>query len=71
MNAENPRYVSGANGSELRRLDEEMIELSLLIPSSQAAPLEQEARRQGLSAGELVRGLIREFLLYQSLGNRN
>jgi hypothetical protein len=71
MNAKNLRFVSATDGSELRRLDEEMIELSLLIPSSQAAPLEQEARRQGLSAGELVRGLIRDFLLSQALWNRN
>jgi hypothetical protein len=71
MNAKNLRFVSATDGSELRRLDEEMIELSLLIPSSQAAPLEQEARRQGLSAGELVRGLIREFLLSQALWSRN
>jgi Ribbon-helix-helix protein, copG family len=62
----------GAGNSEaFRRLDEEMVELSLLIPSSQAGTLEEEARRQGLSAGELVRGLIREFLLCQALWTRN
>ena len=71
MSAKNSRVVSGADANELRRLDEDMVELSLLIPSSQAATLEQEARLQGLSAGELVRSLIREFLLRQALWNRN
>jgi Ribbon-helix-helix protein, copG family len=61
----------GGSGEAFRRLDEEMVELSLLIPSSQAGTLEEEARRQGLSAGELVRSLIREFLLCQALWTRN
>jgi hypothetical protein len=46
-----------------------MVELSLLIPSSQAAPLEKEARRRGLTTGELIRGLIRDFFGYQALRN--
>ena len=71
MSREKPDRLLAGSGEALRRLDEEMVELSLLIPSSQAEPLEEEARRQGLSAGELVRGLIREFLIYQALWTRN
>jgi hypothetical protein len=71
MKAINRDLSPAGDGIECRRVDEEMVELSLLIPSSQAALLEKEARRRGLSAGELVRGLIREFLLYQTLCIRN
>ncbi len=71
MKAINRDICPAGDGNEFRRVDEEMVELSLLIPSRQAAPLETEARRRGVSAGELVRGLIREFLLYQALCNRN
>jgi hypothetical protein len=63
MKANNPKVFPASAGSEFRRVDEEMVELSLLIPSSQAKSLEQEARRRGISAGELIRHLIRDFFL--------
>jgi hypothetical protein len=69
MKAINRDISPAGDENEFRRVDEEMVELSLLIPSSQAVPLEKEARRRGQSAGELVRGLIREFFGYQALRN--
>jgi hypothetical protein len=69
MKAINRDISPAGDGNELRRVDEEMVELSLLIPSGQAALLEKEARRRGLSAGELVRGLIWDFFGYQALRN--
>ena len=44
------------------RVDEEMTELSVLLPGWQAAELEEAAQAKGLTGGQLVRGLIRDFL---------
>jgi hypothetical protein len=44
------------------RFDEEMTELAVLLPGWQASELEQAAQAKGLTAGQLVRGLIRDFL---------
>jgi hypothetical protein len=46
----------------LVRLDGEMMELVLLLPTGQAAALEHAARRQGLTSGQLTRRLIAAFL---------
>jgi hypothetical protein len=53
--------LAGPSGSDLSRLDGEMVELSLLLPSWQAAALEMAAEDQGLTAGQVVRQLIRDF----------
>jgi hypothetical protein len=58
-------------GKEVRRLDEEMVEMSVLVPRSQAVPLEREARRRGLTAGQMIRCLIRNFFLCQTTLHRN
>src|SRR5262249_23722647 len=44
------------------RVDAEMAELVLLLPDAQAAARELAARRRGLTAAQLARRLIREFL---------
>jgi len=56
---------------EVRFLDDNMVELSVLLPREQAAPLEQEARRRGLTAGQMIRSLIRQFFLCQAALHRN
>jgi hypothetical protein len=43
-------------------VDEEMAELSLLLPGWQAAALEQSARARGMTVGQVLRGLVRDFL---------
>ena len=58
-------------GKEIRRLDEEMVEMSVLVPRSQAVPLEREARRRGLTAGQMIRLLIRNFFVCQTTLHRN
>ena len=58
-------------GKEVRRLDEEMVEMSVLVPRSQAVPLEREARRRGLTAGQMIRLLIRNFFVCQTTLHRN
>ena len=65
------RLVSSLDGKGLRALDEEMVELSMLLPSSQAAPLEREAHRRGVTPGQLVRSIIRDFFLCQTVFHRN
>ncbi len=42
--------------------DSEVMEVVLLLPRSQAAALEEAARRWGLTTGQVLRGLIRKFL---------
>jgi hypothetical protein len=40
----------------------EVVEIPLLLPDWQVCALEAAARRRGLTAGEMVRSLVREFL---------
>jgi hypothetical protein len=46
----------------LTSLDGEVAEMLLLLPTDQAARLEEAARRRGLTSAELTRRLIRGFL---------
>jgi hypothetical protein len=43
------------------RLDREMVELTLLLPSWQATSLEMAAQDQGLTTGQMVRQVIHDF----------
>ncbi len=52
---------------DLARVDQDMMEMFLLLPGWQARQLEQHAQRQGLTPGELARGIIASFLRYQAL----
>ncbi len=65
------RLASSLEGNTLRALDGEMEELFLLLPKSQAALLEEEASRQGLTPGQLARSIIRDFFLCQTVFHRN
>ena len=47
---------------EIARIDPDMTELSLLIPTWQLDQLEQLARDQGLTLGQVIRRLINAFL---------
>jgi hypothetical protein len=47
---------------EIARIDTDMTELSLLIPTWQLDQLEQLARDQGLTLGQIIRRLINAFL---------
>ena len=48
---------------DLGQLDEDIVELSLLLPGWQLGALEKLARGQGLTTAQMVRGLIRDYLL--------
>jgi hypothetical protein len=43
-------------------LDDEMAELSLLLPAWQAMALDRAARADGVSAGQMLRRLIQDYL---------
>jgi hypothetical protein len=44
------------------RLEEEMVELSFLLPGRQAAELERLAHSRDLTVGQLIRLLIHDYL---------
>ena len=50
-------------------MTEDVVELTLLLPGMQAAALEAAAFHRGLTAGELVRRLVRDFLRAQNTTN--
>jgi hypothetical protein len=50
---------------DLRYMDEEVAEVSLLLPSSHVAALQERAQREGLTAGQLLRRLVRNHCLVQ------
>jgi hypothetical protein len=54
-------YPASPSAADVALLDEEMVELSLLLPSRQAQALEAAANDQGVTAGQLLRSLIRQF----------
>jgi hypothetical protein len=47
---------------EIARIDTDMTELALLVPTWQLDHLEQMARDQGLTLGQIIRRLINAFL---------
>ena len=53
--------LGGRLGGELRRLDPEMVELSLLLPQWQVEVLELAARGRGLTTGQMLRRLIGNY----------
>ena len=44
------------------RLAEEMTEFAVLLPSWEALQMERRARSQGLTVGQLIRTVIRDYL---------
>jgi hypothetical protein len=66
-----PSKTKETKRKEVRFLDDDMVELSVLLPRGQAAPLELEARRRGLTSGQMIRSLIRQFFLCQVVLHRN
>ena len=71
MKRKKRRLASSLEANGLRPLDENMTEFFLLLPRSQAAPLEREAHRRGVTPGQLVRSIIRDFFLCQAVFYRN
>ena len=47
--------------ADLCPLDNDMVEMSLLLPTWQAEALEEAADHQGMTAGQMLRGVIRDF----------
>lgn len=55
------RSPADGDSREISRFDNEMVELSVLLPSWQADALESAAQHQGLTTAQMVRLLIRDF----------
>jgi len=53
--------LTGRLAGDVRRLDSEVLELSLLLPQWQVDALEMAARGRGLTAGQLIRRLIGNY----------
>ena len=51
-----------AKACDMHPLDSEMVELSLLLPAWQAHELEKEADERGLTAGQMLRQALRDFI---------
>lgn len=49
-------------GDNCRPLDEEMTELSILVPSWQVAAIEQAARSEGITMGHYMRRALQQAL---------
>jgi hypothetical protein len=47
---------------DLGGLDDDVVELSLLLPGWQLSALEKAARHKGLTTAQMVRSLIRDYL---------
>jgi hypothetical protein len=52
---------SACGEGRVSRLDNEIVELSVLLPSWQVEALENAAQNQGLTTAQMVRVLIRDF----------
>jgi hypothetical protein len=51
---------------DLGRLNDDVVELPLLLPGWQVSALAKVARSEGQSTGQLLRRLVREFVLENS-----
>jgi hypothetical protein len=56
-----PDDLAGPRESEVSRLDGEMVELALLLPTWQADALASAAHDQGLTSAQMLRHLIRDY----------
>lgn len=61
MSAISLNGLAGTKRGDFSAPSEDIVELSLLLPSWQAAELETAAQDRGLTTGQMVRQLIREF----------
>ncbi len=57
--------LCGPSEPETSSAFEDVVELSLLLPAMQASELEETAFQRGVTAGEMVRRLVHDFLAAQ------
>lgn len=65
----NKSTAQRAEVGQVRWLDEEIAEISLLLPGWQASRLVSLATSQRATVGQLLRGLIRKHLVELSFGD--
>ena len=64
------RFCDPAGRPGCRELKDEVVEVSLLLPGWQVTALESAAHERGLTAAEMVRALLRDFLAERAPGAR-
>jgi hypothetical protein len=62
MSANGTHMFAQVGLADFCREDEDVVEIPLLIPNWQAEALENAAHQQGLTAGELIRQLLLDYL---------
>jgi Ribbon-helix-helix protein, copG family len=62
LSTEAPFMSPSTVKKEIARIDTDMTELSLLVPTWQLDQLERLARDEGLTLGQIIRRLINAFL---------
>jgi len=60
--------VENVSFTDTRRSEDTIVEVSFLLESSLLKSLEAAAREQGMTAGSLIRCLLRDFLCYSNSG---
>jgi hypothetical protein len=58
----NNRFSTAAGFLSCGELEDEVVEVSLLLPAWQVTALESAAHDRGLTAAEMVRSLVRDFI---------
>jgi hypothetical protein len=61
MNVQNPAGAVDPLGQWVPA-EAEVVELELLLPTREVAALERAAQQQGLTVGQVLRRLVRDFL---------
>jgi hypothetical protein len=62
----NNRFSTAAGPLCRRELEDEVVEVSFLLPAWQVMALESAAHDRGLTAAEMVRSLLRDFIADQA-----
>lgn len=62
MNAVKEPLASDRDDREAAHIDDEVVELSLLVSIKQLKALQRAAERRGVSAGQLLRQVVGDYL---------
>ncbi len=63
MLSTSPEQDARLPAADFRGLADDVVEMSLLLPGWQAGALEKAAQLQGVTTAQLVRTLVRKFLM--------
>jgi hypothetical protein len=58
-------------GRDLAQVDDNMVEMTLFLPQDQAQHLEEAAESCGMTVGQMVRRVIRDFTSRRHIAGQN